>query len=273
MTLRAILGIGMLAASAFVSMEARAADVLAGSADTTADGEKYWALQVTPYLWAAGINGDISPFRRAPTIGVDKSFSDVMNDLNIGGFINVWGRYDRFVFSADAMYVDTTDEKATGPLPPLPPPLPQVPSISGSVDTKEFTSTLQAGYRVYDSPAFTLDALGGVRFWHISNRVTVQAAGLSGSYKESFGWADPVVGARAFLRMTDKLSAQVQADVGGFNVGSKTTWQVLATANYIINDHLSVSGGYKVLSVDYESGGHVFDTRLSGPVLGVTWRF
>lgn len=271
--MRKFLGLCLFAAAAFASAEATAADALAGSSGAPADPDRNWALQVTPYLWGAGISGDISPFRRGPTIGIDKSFSDVMDDLNFGTFVNVWGRYDRFVFSGDLMYVDTTDEKTSGPLPPLPPPLGPIPSVSGTVDTKEFMSTLQAGYRVYDSPSFTLDALGGVRLWHISNRVTVQAAGLSGSYKESFGWADPVIGARAFLRLTDKLSLQAQADIGGFDVGSKNTWQVLATANYIVTDHVSVSAGYKVLSVDYESGGHVFDSRLSGPVLGMTWRF
>lgn len=48
-----------------------------------------WALQVTPYMWAAGLDGHISPFRRGPTIGVEKSFSDVMDDLNFGGFVNI----------------------------------------------------------------------------------------------------------------------------------------------------------------------------------------
>lgn len=249
-----------------------AADMANNQPDATGN-DKNWAFQVTPYLWAAGISGEVSPFQRGPTIGIDKSFSDVMHDLNFGTFVNVWGRYDRFVVSGDLMYVDTTDEKTSGPLPPLPPPLPPIASVNASVDTKEFMSTLQAGYRIYDSPAFTLDALGGVRFWHISNRVTVQAAGLSGSYKESFGWADPVIGARALLRLTDKLSVQAQADIGGFGVGSKSTWQVLATANYIVNNHLSVSAGYKVLDVDYNHDGHVFDSRLSGPVLGMTYRF
>ena len=55
-----------------------------------ADVSPTWALQITPYMWAAGIKGDISPFRRAPTIGIEKSFSDVMDDLNFGGFVNVW---------------------------------------------------------------------------------------------------------------------------------------------------------------------------------------
>jgi len=35
----------------------------------------------------------------------------------------------------------------------------------------------------------------------------------------------------------------------------------------------SSSAGYKVLDVDYDRDGHVYKTRLSGPVAGLTWRF
>ncbi|WP_245440799.1 DUF481 domain-containing protein [Mesorhizobium sanjuanii] len=240
-----------------------------------------WALQVTPYMWAAGLDGHISPFRRGPTIGVEKSFSDVMDDLNFGGFINIWGRYDRFVFSGDIMYVDTTDSHSAGPLPAFTIPgvgvIPPGGNINAKVDSKQFTATLMGGYRVIDTPQFTLDALGGARFWHISNDVTLTGSlgGMSGavSYDESFGWVDPLVGLRAFLPLTEKLSLQGQADIGGFGAGSDLTWSALATANYVFNDHLSASVGYKVLDVDYDHSGHVYDTRLSGPVLGMTYRF
>src|SRR5690606_40007057 len=93
-----------------------------------------WAFQVTPYMWATGIDGHISPFRRLPTIGVHKSFSDVVEDLDFGGFANIWGRYERFVVSADIMYVSTSDSHTFGSLPPLPPPLPQIPAVTASVD-------------------------------------------------------------------------------------------------------------------------------------------
>lgn len=255
---------------------AHAADAVARQSEepvAVADDPTSWALQITPYLWAAGLKGNVSPFENGPTIGIEKPFSDVMDDLNFGGFVNVWGRYDRFVFSGDMMYVDTTDSHAFGPLPALPIPLPPGTIINGSVDTTQFMATLQGGYRVVDTPDFTLDALAGVRFWHISNDVTVSALGMSRSYGESFGWVDPVVGARAFLPLTDKLSVQAQVDVGGFGAGSDLTWSALATVNYIVTNHFSVSAGYKVLDVDYDHGGHVYDTRLSGPVLGVTWRF
>ncbi|WP_411034849.1 hypothetical protein [Shinella sp. BYT-45] len=262
-------------AAACGAQAVRAADLAAGQAEEpvpVVDESPAWALQITPYMWAAGLKGDISPFRRGPTIGIEKPFSDVMDDLNFGGFVNVWARHDRFVFSGDMMYVDTTDSRAFGPLPALI-PLPPGTVVEGSVDTKQFMATLQGGYRVIDTQDFTLDALAGARFWHISNDVTVSALGISRSYGESFGWVDPVVGVRAFLPITDKLSVQAQADIGGFGAGSDLTWSALATVNYTITDRFSVSAGYKVLDVDYDRGGHVYDTRLSGPVLGVTLRF
>lgn len=245
--------------------------------------DSIWALQITPYMWAAGLEGNISPFRRAPTIGVEKSFSDVMDDLNFGGFVNIWGRYERFVFSGDIMYVDTTDGHASGPLPAFQIPglgvtIPPGASVDAKVDTKQFTATLQSGYRVIDTPQFTLDALAGARFWYISNDVTVTAShpGIgtrTASHGEDFGWVDPVLGLRAFLPVTDRLSVQAQADIGGFGAGSDLTWSALATVNYVFSERLSASVGYKVLDVDYDHKGYVYDTRLSGPVLGMTYRF
>jgi len=242
-----------------------------------------WALQITPYMWAAGLNGNVSPFRSGPTISVKKPFSDVMDDLNFGGFVNVWGRYHRFVFSGDVMYVDTSDGHGAGPLPAMQIPglgviIPPGASVGAKVDTKQLMATLQGGYRVIDTPQFTLDALGGIRFWHISNDVTITAShpaiGIrSATHGESFGWVDPVAGLRAFLPVTERLSVQAQADIGGFGAGSDFTWSALATINYTVSDRLSVSAGYKVLEVDYNRGGHVYHTRLSGPVLGATWRF
>ncbi len=276
----------MLKLSVFAVFMAFSATAASGAdevraAPATVDGAD-WAFQATGYLWATGLNGNISPFRRAATLHVEKSFSDVMDDLNFGGFLNVWGRYDRFVLSGDMMYVDTTDSKAAGPLPALQiPGLPTLPAgaaIDADVDTQEFMATLQAGYRLVDADGFSLDALAGARFWHISNEVAVTAShpligSVSATHKESFGWIDPVIGARAFFGLTDKLSVQAQVDIGGFGAGSDLTWSALATVNYIFTDSLSVSAGYKVLDVDYSDDGYVFESRLSGPVMGLTYRF
>lgn len=242
-----------------------------------------WTWQITPYVWAAGIKGHMSPFKHGPTMSVEKSFSDVMSDFSMGGFINAWGRRDRFVFSGDMMYISTRGAEASGPLSAFQLPgfgvtIPAGADTKAKVKSKQFMATLQAGYRVLDTPGFTLDALGGVRFWHISTDVRVTAShpgigSISASQKESFNWVDPLLGVRAFVPVADNWSLQMQADIGGFGMGSKHTWSALGTVNYVFSDNLSASVGYKVLDVDYQHRGHVYDVRMKGPVLGLTYRF
>jgi len=214
---------------------------------------------------------------------VEKSFSDVMHDFNVGGFINVWGRRDRLVFSADVMYVNTTDGQGKGPLPAFQLPnlgiaIPPGANVEAKVNSRQFTATLQGGYRVVDTPELTLDVLGGARFWHISNDVTVTASHFAigtrtARHSEDFSWIDPLLGVHAFMPVAKHSSLQMQADIGGFGAGSRQTWSALATFNYVWSDRLSASAGYKVLDVDYDHGGHLYDIRLHGPVLGLTYRF
>ncbi|MGY6251643.1 hypothetical protein ACXIUS_29650 [Bosea thiooxidans] len=228
-----------------------------------------WALQITPYLWASGLRGEVAPFRAGPTVGVSKSFGDVLDTLNFGGFLHVWHRNGRFVASADAMLVDTTESRAIERVPIFGP----VRGLSAKADTREINATLQAGYRIVETAPFTLDLLAGARLWKVSTKVTVSYGNFAVSLRESLDWVDPVIGLRAFYGLTDRLSIQAQGDIGGFGVGSRLTWQVVATANYVLTDRLSLSAGYKILKTDYRSGGQVFDTTLQGPVAGLTYRF
>lgn len=223
-------------------------------------------MQISPYVWAAGIDADVSPFRRAPTVPIDLSFGEVLDSLRLGGFVNLWARRDRFVISADAMHVDLSDRGDVAALPGLGP----TPGLSARVDSRQTAATLMAGWRARTGPGLTLDLLAGLRWWDLSTTVSARFAGLSRSWSEGFSWVDPVAGLRAFLPLGTRASVLIQADVG---VGARRTWQALGTLNYVLTDHLSASAGYKALAVDYNEDGHVFDATLSGPVLGLTWRF
>lgn len=254
----------------FIASMAALAMSVAGTCKAWAEEwQSDWALQMTPYVWAAGLKGDISPFRRAPDISVEKSFSDVLEDLNVAAFLNVYGRHGRFVAVGDLLYVDTTDARQVGALPVIG----QIPTLDVSIDSRQVSGTLMGGYQLYATPDANFALLAGFRAWDISNAVTVITPIGAASYEESFSWVDPIVGARAFVRLADRLSLQVQADIGGFGAGSERTWQALGTLNYELTEHLSVSAGYKVLDTDYESDGHLFDTTLQGPALGITYRF
>ena len=270
-----------VACSVFSAATVYAADTTSPSFDQPHNNG--WAIQVTPYVWAAGLKGHMSPFKDAPTLSVRKSFSDVMSDVSLGGFINVWGRKNRFVFSGDAMYISTRNGQGSGPLsafqiPGLGVTVPPGSMTKAKVKSKQFMATVQGGYRVLSDERFTLDVLGGMRFWHISTDVAVTASHasigqVSGRHKESFDWVDPIVGVRAFVPLANDFSLQVQADVGGFGIGSQHTWSALATLNYVFLDGFSASAGYKVVDVNYDRRGHVYDVRMKGPVVGLTYRF
>ena len=73
----------------------------------------------------------------------------------------------------------------------------------------------------------------------------------------------------------------MSGDIGGFDVGSKFSWQALAALDYefMRTKNVSWSGmiGYKALSVDYVKGSgltqYEYDMTMYGPIFGITARF
>ena len=71
----------------------------------------------------------------------------------------------------------------------------------------------------------------------------------------------------------ERWSANAVLDVGGFDGENNSTWQALASVNYAINDRWSVRGGWRYLDIQKEISGLDFETELSGPIIGVGFRF
>lgn len=218
-----------------------------------------WVWQVTPYVWATGIDGEITPFTGAPTLSIDSSFSDVLEDLDGAFFLSGYARRDRLVLLGDFSYSASSRD---GLVPPGAP---------ASGELKQTSLTLAAGYRVVEEDGLALDLLGGLRHWRIKGSVDVPLAGVSVSPSSSF--TDPIIALRANFRIAPQWSGILYADVGGFGVGSESTSQLVATVNYQARDNFFVSGGYRVLNVDYRDGGTTIDATMSGPIFGATWRF
>lgn len=266
-----------LLAGAFSATPGHSADIPVASPEqppSPAYVARGWQFEVTPYLWITGMNGAVSPFRRAPELHVDSSFSDILKDLKIGGFANAWGTNGTFGFYADIMYVDTTEEHSGGPV-TVPVYGITVPPLDATVDSKLFMGALFGAYRLADSDGFTFDALAGLRFAHLDTAVNVTIPSLAINYSASsdFGWVDPAIGFRAAYDFGNRFSLAGQADIGGFSVGSDLTWQAMGTLDYAITQTTALSLGYKYLSIDYDKDGHVFDTVFQGPTVGVRFSF
>lgn len=218
-----------------------------------------WALQVTPYVWATGIGGDIRPFSGAPTLSIDRSFAEVLEDLDAAFFVSGFARYERFVLLGDVSYSESSRK---GLVPP---------GLAAKGDLTQMSLTLAAGYRVVDNPDLTVDLLAGARHWQVEGSVKVPLLGVSASPELDF--TDPIVAVRASLALAPQWSTTLYADFGGFGIGSEQTSQIAATLNYQATENIFLSAGYRLLNLDYRDGGTRIDMTMSGPLLGATWKF
>ena len=142
-----------------------------------------------------------------------------------------------------------------------------------------------------------LDVLLGGRYWYQKVDMTLNVAGSIGvnvgdlslsadrtkatARSGSINWVDPFIGLRLRHKLAPRQDLQVEADIGGFGVGSQISWQALATYSYQFGSTGSIawSGviGYRALYVDYiqGSGNTLFETNLlqHGPLIGLSARF
>jgi len=110
--------------------------------------------------------------------------------------------------------------------------------------------------------------------------LTFTRAGVLTASK-SVSWVDPLVGVRLRHQFAPAWNFVLSGDVGGFGVGSKSSWQALAALDYEFCRTKTVvwSGmvGYKALFVNYSQGSglthYEYDMTMFGPIFGVTARF
>ncbi|WP_377844129.1 hypothetical protein [Bosea sp. UC22_33] len=219
----------------------------------------------TGYGWASALNGRASTLPPLPAAKVDLSFGDILKDFN-GGLMGVAEtRIGNWGFIADAMFSQVTSG-ATLPGP-----------YFSSVKLRSQTLTLQATvlYRLYSDATFDVDLGAGLRFWNLDNRLKIGpgALNLAIEHSEAENWLDPVLAGRLIARLGGPWSVTLIGDVGGFDVGSRLTWQALGTVNYRWNENWMLHAGYRALHVDYRSGRFLYDTTMHGPILAATYRF
>jgi hypothetical protein len=230
----------------------------------TSDG---WTFQVSPYLWVAGVSGNVGVFKRVPPAPIDFSFSQLFDHINWPRVLMLAGeaRHGRFGIFGDAMYMGLQVNGATpGPL-----------FGSGTLNFNMFIGTFEGGYRVVDLPTFKLDGVVGVRVLNVGGGLSLSNGILparSGSSSEA--WADPVGGLRAIAPFgASGFYLQGYGDIGGGPNNGDLTWQLYGGLGYDFNNWLSGYAGYRYLDIQHQDGGFVFDVNMQGPLVGAVIRF
>ncbi|MEN3931168.1 hypothetical protein WJT86_08875 [Microvirga sp. W0021] len=232
-----------------------------------------WNLIISPYVWAASLNGNAALAGRYSH--VDIPFSDVIHHLDYALMGNVeltnsqWGVY------GDFQHVQTSQKEKV---------------YQQTLGLRVTTTNIAFGayYRIFEQPLggdtvfgrprrIAIEPTAGVRW----TKLNVHAKAIGLQTVKRADWFDPFVGLRISADLTDRWNLFVSGNVGGFGAGSDISYDVQAYLGYrtfIFGQPTILRMGYRWLYQDYESDdftGNKFRWKINqhGPAIGFSMRF
>lgn len=233
-----------------------------------AQDENKWQFEATIYGWYTEIDGTVKhPGGTIPGGPFEVDASDIIDNLEMVFMGTFEVRKNKWSLIADAIYLGIGADKNIS-----------VKSGSGipvhasvDLDLSAWVLSGLVGYDVVQSEKVTLAVVGGARYAMIDVDVDLSLMGLQGSGRsDSEGLLDGVVGVRGFISLSEHWYLPYYADVGAG--GSDLTWQALGGIGYQFGWG-DIKLVYRYLSYDMDDGGLLKDLSVSGPALGIGFRF
>lgn len=236
----------------------------AATTDYDSIDESQWRYRITPYVWGAGLEGAVGKFGRRAD--VSKPFNDVLDGLDAGAMLVFEARLGRYGVFTDLLYVSLSESDSI--------PTPIGIDVEADAKVKATTFMLAGQYRATEDDWGYIDLVGGARYWGLRTDINVSLGNLfsvDGSDKES--WVDPIVGIKGTYHIGERTYFTGWAMVGGFDIGSKFSSDLMGAFGYKLTDQSTLLLAYRRLEVDYTSSDFVFDSSLQGPAIGWDYRF
>ncbi len=237
-----------------------AVGMVAGAAQAqTTEG---WSCEVTPYLWYAGLEGDLTVAGRSADF--EKDASDLLDAAEFGGSLRLGASYDRFVLGALVDYFSlSTDELDEEDQPK-----------AGTVEAKMLLTEVAAGYRVdgwSEGQSFVF-ALG-VRNLNLENDLKSNGGGTFSDDRD-------ITDAMFFILPSVPLfSSRVDGlrfnPVLGIGAGdSDLAYELFPQIQYEVTDAIAVRFGYRRVGWRFEGkGDNEFNADLAGLILGAGFKY
>ena len=240
-----------------VAMLALIMPALVSPGSASAQESDEWKFRITPYLWMLGLDGTTAAFGQ--DVDVDKSFSDILDVLNIALSANMELSKGNFFIVFDPLYAQLeADFVGPGPGP-----------VGGKIEIDMMIADLDVGYSFDENFGIYV----GARYY--DQDITITPNLLP---QQSLGddWTDFIVGLRAGGKVSENWSFMSKLD-GAVAGDSESAWyfQAVLLRHFGTNKHLDL--GWRYYDVDYESGAGItrfkWDVAHSGPVVGFSWEF
>jgi hypothetical protein len=235
-----------------------------------------WQFQLTPYLWALALDGDVTVKSVKTKPSVD--FDEIFDHLDYGLMVEGEARKGRIGVYVNAIYADLSDTD-------------KIAGIRLRADAQTVWAGAGAYYRLgpwaldpeagLAGPKVVVDPYAGARYTYLNTKIKIRGGGPQVDANKD--WVDPVIGLRTLWQLTPKWSVTALGDIGGFGISgaSDFSWQATGLVGYSFgllgDDNAKVLAGYRALSQDYQSGSgrneFKWDMTLHGPVLGLAIGF
>jgi hypothetical protein len=226
--------------------------------------KKSWNFTIAPYLMFPFMNGDVAV--KGIPVNISARAGDIFNNLDFAFMIYSEASNEKWAITLDALYMKLS-ARGTTPL----------ASREADFEMNQLAITPTVMYRL----ASWAEAGIGGRINSIGSSVKVAPGDyiLPGTdFSENVTWFDPIIVARVMQRFGDnKWRLGLYADIGGFGIGSKFTWQVYPFAGYQFGKLFEIDLAWRWLGINYEKGSEtdyfLYDMVISGPEIGFLFHF
>jgi len=222
-----------------------------------------WEFKLAPYLWFAGLEGDVATIPGVPSAPIDVSPSQALEDTEAALMLMFEARSGRHGLFVDFIYTDVRSTEEV------------FPNLGISLRSVSKSTVLSGAYeyRLVDNEGSNLDLMGGLRYWEVDSALSFTGPlEVSGRNKED--WVDPFIGLKGYHRFGgSKFYTSYGAAVGGFDAGSKLFYDLDLNLGYQWNNAIGTVVGYRLFNVDYDHAGFLWDVEQAGWGLGLAWSF
>jgi hypothetical protein len=208
-----------------------------------------WQGELTPYLWAAGTDTDVTV--DSQTARVKREFREVA----LAGSVLGVAQRNTFVIwtQLDFLRLDTDELER--------------PPAGGTLETDASFVTVGFGHQFGEPSGITVDVLFGARHVALDSKLTLNAVGR---VERDRDFTDPVLIVRPSWPFAERWRFNPTVSIGG-GADSDLTWELQPQIQYWIIENFALRFGYRYVFYKIESADkrNAWDGAFQGLILGV----